>query len=99
VKSVEGIDFTETELREVGKRVIDLERQINLEFGRTRADDTLPKRYFDDPMPGRATKGHHIDREKFQVMLDEYYAARGWDAGGHLPIERLAELNRLMSIE
>jgi aldehyde:ferredoxin oxidoreductase len=94
VKSVEGIDFTETELREVGKRVIDLERQINLEFGRTRSDDTLPKRYFDDPMPGRVTKGHHIDREKFQVMLDEYYAARGWSAvEGHLPIERLTELN------
>jgi aldehyde:ferredoxin oxidoreductase len=93
VRSVEGINFTETELREVGRRVIDLERQINLEFGRTRADDTLPKRYFDDPMPSRATKGHHIDRAKFQTMLDEYYAARGWDAEGHLPPERIAELD------
>ncbi|MEK7784546.1 MAG: aldehyde ferredoxin oxidoreductase C-terminal domain-containing protein, partial [Chloroflexota bacterium] len=90
-----GLEFAETELREVGRRVIDLERQINLEFGRTRADDTLPKRYFDDPMPGRVTKGHHIDREKFQKMLDEYYAARGWDHEGHLPAERLAELDTL----
>jgi aldehyde:ferredoxin oxidoreductase len=79
----------------VGRRVIDLERQINLEFGRTRADDTLPKRYFDDPMPGRVTKGHHIDRQKFQKMLDEYYAARGWDNEGHLSAERLAELDAL----
>lgn len=90
-----GLEFAETELREVGRRVIDLERQINLEFGRSRADDTLPKRYFDDPMPGRATKGHHIDREKFQKMLDEYYAARGWDSEGHLPESRLAELDAL----
>jgi aldehyde:ferredoxin oxidoreductase len=90
-----GLEFAETELREVGRRVIDLERQINLEFGRTRADDTLPKRYFDDPMPGRVTKGHHIDREKFQKMLDEYYAARGWDNEGHLPAGRLAELDAL----
>ncbi len=95
VRSVEGVEFAETELREVGRRVIDLERQINLEFGRTRADDTLPKRYFDDPMPGRVTKGHHIDREKFQKMLDEYYAARGWDNEGHLPAGRLAELDTL----
>jgi aldehyde:ferredoxin oxidoreductase len=95
VRSVEGLEFAETELREAGRRVIDLERQINLEFGRTRADDTLPKRYFDDPMPGRVTKGHHIDREKFQKMLDEYYAARGWNNEGHLSAGRLAELDAL----
>jgi len=96
IRAATGLEFSEAELREVGRRVIDLERQINLEFGRTRADDTLPKRYFDDPMPARATKGHHIEREKFQMMLDEYYAARGWDDAGHLPPARLAELNQLL---
>ncbi|MBI2975359.1 MAG: aldehyde ferredoxin oxidoreductase family protein [Chloroflexi bacterium] len=97
IRSAAGLEYSETELREVGRRVIDLERQINLEFGRTRADDTLPKRYFDDPMPGRATKGHSIDREKFQKMLDEYYAARGWDEQGNLPEASLNELNALIS--
>jgi len=95
VQSAIGQAFSKAELREVGRRVIDLERQVNRELGRTRADDTLPKRYFDDPMPARATKGHRIDREKFQEMLDEYYAARGWDGEGRLRAERLAELNAL----
>src|SRR3990170_3170774 len=95
VRSVAGMEFTEAELREVGRRVIDLERLINLEFGRTRADDTLPKRYFDDPMPGRAAKGHRIERDKFEKMLDEYYAARGWDAEGRLTDERTAELDAI----
>jgi aldehyde:ferredoxin oxidoreductase len=95
IRAAAGLEFTEVELREVGRRVIDLERQINLEFGRARADDTLPKRYFDDPMPARATKGHHIDRVKFQMMLDEYYTARGWDGEGKLPEARLIELNHL----
>ena len=90
-----GIEMTEDELRQAGGLVVDLERQINLEFGRTRADDTLPKRYFDDPMPARATRGHRIDRVRFEAMLDEYYAARGWDAEGRLPAARLAELNEL----
>ncbi len=98
IQSVEGVSFSEDELRQAGKRVIDIERQINLEIGRTRADDTLPKRYFDDPMPARATKGHHIDREKFQKMLDEYYEARGWNNEGHLSKERLAELDSLMTL-
>jgi aldehyde:ferredoxin oxidoreductase len=95
ISSVEGLNFTVDELRQVGKRVIDLERQINLEIGRTRADDTLPKRYFDDPMPARATKGHHIDRVKFQKMLDEYYEARGWNNAGQVPATRVAELDAL----
>ncbi|MBI5829043.1 MAG: aldehyde:ferredoxin oxidoreductase, partial [Chloroflexi bacterium] len=99
IRPATGLEFAETELREVGRRVIDLERQINLEFGRARADDTLPKRYFDDPMPGRATKGHHIDREKFQGMLDEYYVARGWDEQGNLPEARLNELNELNRLD
>jgi aldehyde:ferredoxin oxidoreductase len=95
VRSVEGMDFSEDELREAGRRVIDLERLINLEFGRSRADDTLPKRYFDEPMPGRATKGHRIDRDKFAQMLDEYYAARGWDDQGRPPVARVAELEAI----
>jgi aldehyde:ferredoxin oxidoreductase len=87
-----GLALAEDELQEAGRRVIDLERWLNLQFGRTRADDTLPRRYFDDPMPARATKGHRIERAKFEVMLDEYYRARGWDEQGRLSPERAGEL-------
>jgi aldehyde:ferredoxin oxidoreductase len=96
IQAATGMAFSEAELRDVGRRVIDLERLINLGFGRTRADDTLPKRYFDDPMPARVTKGHRIERDKFAQMLDEYYAARGWDQAGQLPGERLSELEELL---
>jgi len=96
IRAATGLEFSEAELREVGRRVVDLERLINLEFGRTRADDTLPKRYFDDPMPGRVAKGHRIERDKFEKMLDEYYAARGWDQAGRLAEERVGELDALI---
>jgi aldehyde:ferredoxin oxidoreductase len=95
VQSVTGLSLSTDELREAGRRVIDLERHLNLEFGLTRADDTLPKRYFDEPMPARVTKGHFIDREKFEKMLDEYYASRGWDSMGHLPENRQREFREL----
>jgi aldehyde:ferredoxin oxidoreductase len=32
-----------------------------------------------------AIKGAHIDREKFNKMLDEYYELHGWDKEG-LPL-------------
>ena len=79
-------------MRQVGRRVVDLERWLNLSFGRSRADDTLPRRYFDEPMPARATQGHRIERDRFNRMLDEYYAARGWDTDGRLAPEREAEI-------
>jgi len=92
MRAASDLQLTEDEIREVGRRVIDLERWLNLQFGRTRADDTLPKRYFDDPMPARATKGHRIERPKFEAMLDEYYRAREWDEQGRLSPKRAAEL-------
>ncbi|MCK5645538.1 MAG: aldehyde ferredoxin oxidoreductase C-terminal domain-containing protein, partial [Anaerolineales bacterium] len=96
IEAVTGLRFEEKELREAGGNVIDLERLINLELGRSKLDDTLPKRYFDDPMPARVTKGHKIDRDKFAVMLGEYYQARGWDQEGRLSPERMEELEALI---
>jgi aldehyde:ferredoxin oxidoreductase len=92
-----GLDYTPQTLREVGRRVLDTERLINADFGLTRADDTLPKRYFDDPMPARQTKGHHVDRVKFQDMLDDYYAERGWDTDGCVIPQREREIDDLLS--
>jgi len=98
-KLATGLDFSKEELQEVGARVLDQERLINYqEKGITRKDDTLPGRYFDEPMPSARAKGSYIDREKFQEMLDEYYHIRGWDDNGMLPQERIDELNRLRDL-
>ena len=82
IRLVTGLEYTEDELQEVGKRIVELERRINIKLGISRKDDTLPKRYFDDPMPLNLAKGHHIDRTEFQKMLSRYYALRGWDEEG-----------------
>ena len=76
-----GTDFTEKELEEVGKRVINLERWINQEFFNIGFEsDTLPKRYFDElmPLPDKPTTGHHIEREQFKDMLMKYYQLRNY---------------------
>jgi len=85
-------DVSEKELEEVGKRVIDIERMFNNREGISRKDDTLPKRYFDEPMPLNLSKGHHIDRKEFDKLLTRYYKLRDWTNDGQVKKERVKEL-------
>ncbi len=98
IGAVTGMEILPKTLKEIGQRILDTERLINADFGLSRQDDTLPKRYFDDPMPARKTKGHKIDREKFQIMLDEYYAERGWDSEGRVPSDKKKEIDILIGM-
>jgi aldehyde:ferredoxin oxidoreductase len=68
-------------LVEVGERIWNLERLFNIGAGFGRADDSLPDRCF-QPIKGEASQGAVLSRESFAKMLDEYYAARGWDREG-----------------
>jgi aldehyde:ferredoxin oxidoreductase len=91
-----GWTVTERQLEEVGKRIIDIERMFNNREGISRKDDTLPKRYFDDPMPLNLSKGHHIDRKKFKNLLTRYYKIRNWTNDGQVKKERVEELEALI---
>ena len=91
-----GLNLSPEQLREIGSRVIDLERLINQREGITRTDDTLPRRYFEDSMPLGHTKGHRIERKRFAELLERYYRVRGWDNEGNLMPERKAELQDII---
>jgi aldehyde:ferredoxin oxidoreductase len=46
-----------------------------------------------EPIPGGASKGHFISKEELNHMLDDYYAARGWDKETGAPSrQKLSEL-------
>ncbi len=90
-----GWEFKEKDIQNVGKRIIDIERMFNNREGITRKDDTLPKKYFDDPMPLKIAKGHHIDRKEFDSLLSRYYKLRGWTNSGLVKKDRVKELEAL----
>lgn len=87
-----GAKFSEADLRGIARNIVDLERAFINREGVRRSADTLPRRYFDEPLPHGTAKGHHIDREKFKEMLDRFYKLRQWDDDGVVPEERVAEL-------
>jgi aldehyde:ferredoxin oxidoreductase len=77
--AVSGVSYTGDDLMEAGERVYNLERMYNLREGFTRADDTLPKRLLEEPMPAGPSAGWVV---KLEPMLKEYYQFRGWDKNG-----------------
>lgn len=92
--AVTGLDFTADEVERVGERINNLARAFNVREGFTRDDDTLPERLMTEPLKAGASKGHVFSKEDLKLMLDEYYAARGWDIDSGIPSEKkLAELN------
>jgi aldehyde:ferredoxin oxidoreductase len=74
-----GKEFSEADLIRVGERIVTLERMFLMREGLDRRDDTLPDRYFDEPMSSGPFKGEKIDRAAFNQMLTEYYNLHHWD--------------------
>ena len=87
-----GLDFTADDVQRVGERVNNLARVFNTLAGLTRADDDLPVRLKTEPIPEGPSKGHMIPQEDLDLMLDEYYEARGWDPAGVPTRAKLDEL-------
>jgi aldehyde:ferredoxin oxidoreductase len=48
----------------------------------TAKDDTLPDRFFDDPIGSGPRKGERLDRQKFMANIQFYYEMMGWDKAG-----------------
>ena len=88
--------MNEKEYLRIGERIWNLIRLFNIrEAGISRSDDTLPLRFFKEPLP-MFPKGESsivLPREKFDQMLDEYYRLRGWNADGVPVSQKLKELD------
>ncbi|MGH7306939.1 MAG: aldehyde ferredoxin oxidoreductase C-terminal domain-containing protein, partial [Candidatus Rokuibacteriota bacterium] len=60
--------------------------------GVRRAQDVLPWKVMHEPIVDGPSAGMHCPPAELAVMLDEYYALRGWDPDGVPTAARLASL-------
>jgi aldehyde:ferredoxin oxidoreductase len=82
VANVTGLEFAPAELSDIGHNVMGVERLINGRLGVGRADDTLPDRWFDEPVTVGQYAGEKIDRAEFDAMLTRFYGISGLDEQG-----------------
>ena len=73
IQNVTGLSFTQDALDRVGLNIMGVERMINGRLGVRREHDTLPERWFEEPVQVGAYKGEKIDRREFEAMLSRFY--------------------------
>jgi aldehyde:ferredoxin oxidoreductase len=90
-----GISITLEQMLQAGERIYNIKRMFNVKCGITREDDTLPYRIMYERLSEGGTLGHLISPEDLDVMLNEYFAARGWNENGVPRDETLKRLGLL----
>ena len=89
---VTGMEWSGEEVHKACERTVNLERAFIVGLGVRRQDDTLPRRFLEEPLPDDSgpSAGSVVELDP---MLDEYYEQRGWDARTGIPTRRkLGEL-------
>lgn len=86
---VTGAGYTGESMMLAGERIFNVERLFNLKAGLTGKDDTLPKRFLEEPVLAGEAEGQVV---RLDEMLPEYYRLRGWDENGVPTPEKLRQL-------
>ena len=82
IANVTGLTLSPEQLDGIGLNIMGVERMINHRLGVRRADDTLPERWFEEPITVGSYAGEKIDRGEFEAMLTRFYAMSHLDEQG-----------------
>jgi aldehyde:ferredoxin oxidoreductase len=82
LSAITGWESSSYEVMEYGERRINLTKIYNIREGITADQDTLPERFFTDPITVGRWSNYFIDKGKFQEMIQTYYAMMGWNEAG-----------------
>jgi len=82
IEALTGIVISADELLACGRNITALERMLNARRGLGAADDTLPERWFAEENSAGPFQGEKIDRERFNALLERYYAICGFGRDG-----------------
>ncbi|WP_048055154.1 tungsten-containing formaldehyde ferredoxin oxidoreductase [Thermococcus onnurineus] len=95
LEAITGVKYTWDDLYRAADRVYALiraywVREFNGNWDRKK--DYPPKRWFIEGLKSGPYKGMHLEEDKYDKLLSEYYRLRGWDERGIPKKETLKEL-------
>jgi aldehyde:ferredoxin oxidoreductase len=76
IEATTGMKLDKPELQKIALDITNQAREFNLREGMTAADDTLPKRFFEERLED---SGKVLLKSDFDRMLADYYRIKGWD--------------------
>ena len=86
--AVTGWGYSDDEVTLIADRIYTLERLFNIREGFSKADDSLPLRCLNEPLPDGPARGNTVP---LAPMLKEYYEQRGWSQDSGFPEKRTIE--------
>ncbi|MGQ9680258.1 MAG: aldehyde ferredoxin oxidoreductase family protein [Candidatus Bathyarchaeia archaeon] len=91
VDAATGWDTSLYELMVASERALNMSRLFNIREGLTKADDTIPERFF-EPLESGPRAGAKISEEDFARSVKIFYELMGWDEQGVPVSSKLHEL-------
>jgi aldehyde:ferredoxin oxidoreductase len=77
--AVTGWPIGVEELLLVGRRTVNMQRAFNMREGFTKEQDTLPRRFHDEPLKGGTSDGWYVPEDDWKAARDAYYRLAEWD--------------------
>ncbi|MCP4756126.1 MAG: aldehyde ferredoxin oxidoreductase family protein [Proteobacteria bacterium] len=91
--AITGLDWDRDRFMTAGERIFTLEKMFNYREGFRREDDTMPDRFYSEPLTVGDEKGAKLTREEFKILMDDFYSERDWDLATTRPSDKkLSEL-------
>jgi aldehyde:ferredoxin oxidoreductase len=92
LRMVTGWPVTAGELQETARRIVAARKYFNVRQGWSPAEDTLPDRFFEQPLPDGQSAGACLDRARLGQLIEGYNLARGYCREGFPGPAQIAEL-------
>jgi len=88
LETISNRGWSEEQYTIAGERVFNLEKCLNYREGFRKPDDSIPDRFFEEPLTIGPHKGAVLDRKEFEGMLNKYYQKRDWDVNTTRPTDQ-----------